>query len=111
MKLLSIISLLVLLFFTSGCSQNKDTSDMNKKPISQIFEEQEANWLSIPGVQGFYEGTGENDQTVIVIMVDSLTDKIRESLPDSLEGYKVQIEETGVIKPLNDQESSTSPGE
>ena len=97
----SLLILLIITFIFTDChSQVKDSSDMQKKPISQVLKEHQDELLSVPGVQGFYESKTEKGNDLIVIMVDSLTEKNRKEFPDSLEGYPVKIEETGKIKPL-----------
>lgn len=102
-KFLFIIFLVIP--FMQSCSQDKNEKTMQKKPVEIIFEEHQDEWLAIPGVQGFYQGEAENGDEIIVIMVDKNTEEIRKALPDSVEGYPVIIEETGVIKPLDSDQS------
>ena len=55
--------------------------------------------MSIPGVVGVYEGqTG--DQPVLRVMVLARADSILRRVPKTLEGYPVEIEVTGPIKPM-----------
>lgn len=82
---------------------------MQKKPIEQVLKDNQEMLLSIPGVQGFYQGKSENGEDRIVIMVDTLSNKNRDKFPDSLEGYPVIVEETGKIIPLNQKDSRSSP--
>jgi hypothetical protein len=98
-KFLLIIFLVIP--FIQSCSQDRNEKSMQKKSIEVIFKEYQEEWLAIPGVQGFYQGESENGDEIIVIMVDKITDEIRKTLPDSVEGYPVIIEEVGVIKPLD----------
>jgi len=111
MKSVLILSLLSIIFFNYGCAQQKENSNMSRKPVSQVIEERQDELFSIPGVQGFYEGAGDTGETVIVVMVDSLTEDLRKSLPDSLDGYPVKIDAGGVVRPLIKGKKSDSPEE
>lgn len=100
MKLL-LLFLIITFTFVQCNSQIKDSTGMKKKPIEQVLKDNQEMLLSIPGVQGFYQGKSEKGEDRIVIMVDSLSNKNRDKFPDSLEGYPVMVEETGKIKPLD----------
>jgi hypothetical protein len=53
--------------------------------------------MAIPGVVGV--GRGEkNGAPTVYVMVERMTDSIRAALPDSVEGYPVQVNVTGEIK-------------
>jgi hypothetical protein len=82
---------------------------MDIKSMDQVFKDKQDFLLSIPGVQGFYQGATEKGEDLIVVMVDKLTAENKKLIPDSLEGYPVRIEEVGKIKPLD--KKKTSPGE
>jgi hypothetical protein len=97
----TILILLVTAFiFTQCTAQEKDSSNMQKKPIEQVLKNNREMLLAVPGVQGFYQGELENGSACIVIMVDSITEANKGKFPDSLEGYPVKVEEGGRIKPL-----------
>jgi hypothetical protein len=102
-KFLFIIFLIIP--FMQSCSQDKNEKNMQKKSIEIIFKEYQDEWLAIPGVQGFYQGESENGDEIIVIMVDKKSEDLQKALPDSVEGYPVIIEEVGVIKPLDSNQS------
>ena len=108
----TILFFLIITFIFAQCNaQVKDSSNMQKKPIEQVLKENSAMLLSIPGVQGFYQGELENGNDCIVIMVDSLTEENKVKFPDSLDGYTVKVEETGKIKPLEQEKKKPSPQE
>jgi hypothetical protein len=100
----TILFLIITFNFIQCHSQIKDSTEMQKKPIEQVLKDNQEKLLSIPGVQGFYQGKSAKGEDRIVIMVDSLSEKNKDKFPDSLEGYPVMIEETGLIKPLNQKE-------
>lgn len=97
------------IFFTQCNAQVKDTSNMNRRPITEVLKENQDSLLAIPGVQGFYQGELENGHQCIVIMLDSLTEANKKAIPDSLEGYPVKIEVTGKIKPLEKNKKQQLP--
>ncbi|MFO7447219.1 MAG: hypothetical protein R6W90_12695 [Ignavibacteriaceae bacterium] len=106
-----ILLILISVAFTNCEAQVKDSSDMKRKPIDQVFKENQEKLLAIPGVQGYYQGLLEDGEDCIVIMIDKLTDEIQSKLPDSLEGYPVVIEAGGEIKPLPKQKGKSIPEE
>jgi hypothetical protein len=55
--------------------------------------------MSIPGVVGTAQGLCDG-QPCIKVLVIQKTPEIEEKIPETLEGYPVEIEPTGEIKPL-----------
>jgi hypothetical protein len=50
-------------------------------------------------------GTGQSwldDAPCIVVMVEQDSDEVRSKLPEAIEGYRVQIVQTGQISALDD---------
>jgi hypothetical protein len=93
----------VLLFSLQSChSQNKDSLDMNKKPVEQVLKDHQDELLSIEGVEGFYQGMDEDGNTTIVLMTVDLNENLLKAVPDSLEGYPVHLEAGGKIRPLKE---------
>ena len=100
--------IILIIFISAGLniySQQSDTLNMERKPLSEVFLEYQDSLLSVPGVQGFYQSITENGEDIIVIMIESDTAAVRKSIPDSLEGYPVRLEVTGKIKPLGKNSS------
>ena len=56
--------------------------------------------MAIPGVVGIYEGRGASGETVIRVMLAKRTREVTRRLPRKLEGYRVEIEESGPIRPM-----------
>jgi hypothetical protein len=53
--------------------------------------------MAVPGVVGV--GRGEkNGAPTVYVMVERMTDSLRMALPDSIEGYAVDVRVTGEIK-------------
>ena len=64
--------------------------------IEQTFDEHHDRLMSIPGVTGI--GLGEKDgRPAIVVLVVKLTPTLRASLPHTLNGFPVVVEESGEI--------------
>jgi hypothetical protein len=106
-----LIFIIISVSFTNCDGQVKDSSRMQTKSIDQVLRENQDMLLSIPGVQGFYQGVLEDGSDCIVIMIDKLTEENQEKFPDTLEGYPVKIEVGGEIKPLHKKEQKSSPEE
>lgn len=65
--------------------------------IADVLKRHTDSLMAIPGVVGV--GRGEkNGAPTVYVMVERMTDSLRRSLPDSIEGYAVQVNVTGEIK-------------
>ncbi len=78
----------------TGLAESRHVS----KAIEDVLKEHTGRLLSIPGVVGTAEGT-LNGRPCIVVYVVETSPALRKDIPDSLEGYPVVIEETGVVRP------------
>ena len=57
--------------------------------------------MAIPGVVGVYIGLLRDGKTpCLVVVVVKETKELRRRIPESLEGYPVLLEESGIIRPL-----------
>jgi hypothetical protein len=81
----------------ASCSDSKDTS-MARAPIEDVQNAHTDAWMKIPGVVGTAIGLCNETPCIKVLVVRSTSD-LRKAIPDSLEGYRVIIEETGVVRP------------
>lgn len=104
---LTLFFVFTFLIFT-GCKNQIEidqdssrTSNMQKRTIEQVIKDHTDEIMSIPGVQGFYQGELENGKPCITVMVDKKTEENQKKIPKELEGYPVKIEETGKIHPIN----------
>ncbi len=70
---------------------------MPKRSIEQVQEAYQDRWMALSGVVGV--GIGEaNGQPVIKVLVVEKTPELERRIPQSVEGYTVILEETGVIR-------------
>ena len=89
--------LVFLLAFTLSASSKG--SSMAAKSIKEVLKEHAKALISIPGVVGAGEGLCEGEPCIKVFVIKK-TPEIEKTLPSTLEGYPVRIEETGEIKAL-----------
>lgn len=68
--------------------------------LSLVIARNATTLMGIPGVVGVYEGeTG--GKPVLRVMVTSRADSTLSRIPRTLEGYDVEVEVSGPIKPMN----------
>jgi len=67
--------------------------------LSLVIARHATELMGIPGVVGVYEGEAEG-KPVLRVMVLSRADSTVKRIPKSLEGYDVEVEESGPIKPM-----------
>ena len=88
----------------TACTNQKDENQegkytMSSQTIQQVLKKHTNALMSIPGVVGMAQGLCDN-QPCIKILVIQRTPEIAEKIPETLEGYPVEIESTGEIKAL-----------
>jgi uncharacterized protein with ATP-grasp and redox domains len=88
-----------------GCEQQeKDTTQIQKvqamKSIDEVIKVYADSMLAIPGVVGLYHGLDENGESCLKVMVVEKTAELEKKIPKQIEGYPVEIDETGEIKPM-----------
>lgn len=65
--------------------------------ISDVLARHTDSLMAMPGVVGVGRGE-QNGAPTVYVMVERLTDSLRAALPDSIEGYAVDVQVTGEIK-------------
>ena len=74
---------------------------MTRKDINDVLRAHDQELMAIPGVVGVYVGLLPDDKTsCLVVMVVKVTKDLRKKIPESIEGYLVLLEESGIIRPL-----------
>ena len=94
-----------LMIMCTGCNspQHKKVEKESMIPARDINTVKEAHTpelMKIHGVVGVYIGETDDGVSFIGVMVVKKTPELDKQIPQKLEGYPVQIEETGEIKPL-----------
>ena len=69
----------------------------HKMTIAKVLEKYTEKWMDIPGVTGTGEGKSDG-KPCIMIFVEHKSEEIKKKIPKEAEGYKVVLEETGVIR-------------
>jgi hypothetical protein len=67
--------------------------------IQEIQQKHQYDLMRIPGVVGVGIGL-DSDESVLVVMVAKYTRAIKRKIPKQLDGYRLVIQETGVIRAL-----------
>jgi hypothetical protein len=79
-------------------------STMPQRDIDAVLRAHDRELLAIPGVVGVYVGLLADQKTPCLrVMAVKKTKGLEQATPKSLEGYPVEIEETGVIRPMQHQ--------
>ena len=106
-RIILILSYCLFVFFIllSGfrCTLSKNNESnvqMNKPSIKEVIQKHSGEIMSIPGVEGIYQGETGEGKPCIKVMVETKADSIKNGIPESLEGYPVIIEVSGKIKPM-----------
>jgi hypothetical protein len=77
---------------------------MPQRDINEVLEQHDEPLMAISGVVGVFVGLLEDDQTLCLkVMVVKKTPELERAIPRHLDGHPVVIEETGVIRPLEDR--------
>ena len=86
----------------AGCSQEPEDNqggqeEMAAPTIEDVLKEHTDEWMSIPGVVG--TGIGECEgKPCIRILVAKKTPELLKKIPSKLEGFVVDVQETGEIR-------------
>ena len=101
------VLLLAVVFHCAGCRSGPENesevpnSNMPRRDINLVLQEHDDELLAIPGVVGVFAGLLEDGKTqCLKVMADRKTRELERTIPKSLEGYPVVLEETGPIRPL-----------
>jgi hypothetical protein len=103
----------VVAIFVAGCQARAPEQSASTTPapapaaettadqsLSLVIARNATKLMGIPGVVGVYEGQSDG-RPVLRVMVLSRADSTMERIPKSLEGYAVEVEVSGPIKPMN----------
>jgi len=97
------ILLIIILGFNRiifAVEQNREATP--SKPIEELLNEHTDNFMSIPGVVGTAQGLCNNRPCIKVFVIEK-TKEIDQKIPDELDGYPVDVEETGEFKALPEE--------
>lgn len=98
------LGIVLVLASASGCRMSSDETRSSgarpTRPIEDVQRDHTAELMQIPGVVGVYQGALDDGTPFIGVMVAKKTPELARRIPKELEGYRVKIEVTGEIRPL-----------
>jgi hypothetical protein len=94
-----VLSIILVLSLTKTDLGDQDDDSMRVKSIEEVLREHTDGLMSIPGVVGTAQGICNNKPCIKVFVIKKTKD-IDQSIPDELDGYPVEVEETGEFKAL-----------
>jgi len=92
----------------AGCHQSRrgeESDRMSKRGINVVKEAHEAEFLALRGVVGVYIGQTDTGDSCIYVMIAKKNPDLERRIPASLEGYPVRVQETGEIRPMQQNDS------
>ena len=103
-KILGVALICTSLALLCGCASEPrppSGSTMPHRDINTVLRAHDRELLAIPGVVGVYVGLLPDRKTPCLrVMAVKKTKGLEQAIPKSLEGYRVELEETGVIRPM-----------
>ncbi len=96
--------LLAVVAWTQSGKVSPNTNAMAEKTITEVLREHTDRLLSIPGVVGTAQGLC-HDQPCIKVYVIKVTPALTEKIPKVIEGFPVDIEETGEFHAVSEEET------
>ena len=96
-----LLSMIVLSVSTVGCAEKRvedqgGQEEMAAPTIEAVLKEHTDEWMSIPGVVGTGIGACEGKPCIRIFVVKK-TPELLKKIPPKLEGFVVDVEETGEI--------------
>ena len=99
------VTLVCLIIIVVGCAPQGPTPDrvgepMPEKTIEQVLQEHTNNLMAIPGVVGTAQGLCDGKPCIRVFVVKK-SDELLIQIPSEIEGYPVDVQETGEFRKLD----------
>jgi hypothetical protein len=94
-------ALLLILLTTFACHRMRNRDPEPKRDINVVLRENDRRLLAIPGVVGVYIGLASDQEAPCLrVMLVRDTPELRNAIPRKIDGYLVETEVTGEIRPL-----------
>ncbi len=71
-----------------------------EKPIEQVLQEHTDSLMALPGVVGTAQGLCADEPCIQVFVVEA-TEELLKRIPEEIEGYMVDVQQTGEFKALD----------
>lgn len=103
-KYFVLAGVLIIVLQVTSCTRNdrKDQKGENivaGKSIDAVLQEHTDELMAIPGVVGTAQGLCKN-KPCIIVFVTRKTAELEKKIPRELDGYPVELEETGEVRAL-----------
>ncbi len=95
------VALLLLTLTAASCGTPRQEETVDKPDIMAVVDAHAPELIKVPGVTAIAVGALDSGEPCVRIYVDKLTDALRAKLPTTLDGWPVDVEESGEIKPLD----------
>jgi len=93
-------ALLLLALAAASCGRPKQEETVDRPDIMAVVDAHAPELIKVPGVTAVAVGALDSGEPCVRIYVKTLTDELRAKLPKTLDGWPVDVEESGEIKPL-----------
>ncbi len=91
----------LVMLVVAACRGRARSPEPPAEPAAEVIVREGPAIMGIPGVAGLYEGRSPGGETVIRVMLVSAADSLVRRIPRRLGGYRVEIEVSGEIRPLD----------
>ena len=88
--------------FVAACGQQTGEGNVRRADVNVVLKAYAPELMAIEGVTAVAVGKLDSGEDCVRIYVVKLTDELRAQLPATLEGWPVDVEESGEIRPLGD---------
>lgn len=95
----AIVVVQLILFSWIAFVASESRESMQPKTIETVIKEHSESLMALPGVVGVAQGLC-GARPCIKVFVDEKTPELEKRIPTQIEGYSVEMEETGRIRAL-----------
>jgi hypothetical protein len=96
----AILPAVLLVLSLTACAQQPQEETVPRPDIMAVVDTHAPQLMTIPGVTAVAVGALDSGEPCVRIYVVELTDELQAQLPATLEGWPVDVEESGEIRPL-----------
>ena len=99
------LAVALLVLAASAACDKRNTEEqrrvqpMPERTVTDVLREHTASIMSVPGVVGIGQGECSGEPCIQVLVVKK-TSELLKQIPSAIEGYAVEVLETGEIKAL-----------
>ena len=102
---MAVVGLLLLLaegvtYGQEAAAERREERPVPAKPIHEVLKQHTASLMALPGVVGTAQGECAGKPCIKVFVVKKTADLLKQ-IPTVIEGYAVEVQETGEIRALD----------